>query len=208
MADTLFVSVQCLRPLCHNDGTILIVHLKKQNKKMETNITIEQVLENLIPEKIIKKKKTIWSSVTYLALGTAFFIINSFIPYNPNGFIYPLMVSLGSIFVTVAVLAFFYRKMHYFDVQTGLMLRKKDVFFDGKETTRLVKIITEHQPENLWEVKRSAVHALKLCIYKTSDNSVCFVQVLTFLTDKYEPLTDVLEYSNTEAQTLSKVLSI
>ncbi|VBB47364.1 conserved hypothetical protein [uncultured Paludibacter sp.] len=175
---------------------------------METNKTIEQVLNDFIPEKIIQKKKSPLFSFIYIAIGILIFVINSKMEYNPSGFLYPLNLSAGSILIVMGIFSFFYRKLHYYDVQTGKMLKNHDFYFDAKEQHQLVKIIENGNVEEIINLKKSAVHSLKMRVLSTNDGKWCFVCVLLFVLQQYEPVSKVVKYDADKAKALFNALSI
>ncbi|MGC3977070.1 MAG: hypothetical protein QM751_01835 [Paludibacteraceae bacterium] len=176
---------------------------------METNNnTIEHVLNNLIPDKITKKKKSPLASIICIIVGIAFFILNSIIHYSPGGFIYPLNLSLGTIFILIGVIVLIFRKKHYFDAETGQVLEQYETCFDTKEQYDLVKFLESGNLKGLAKLKRTSVQALKLRILATKDGRWCFAEALLFTPPQYKQIYSVIQYDVKQKEELFNSLSI
>lgn len=173
---------------------------------METNNTIEQTLDNLMPEKVTKKKKPIFIPIIYIAIGVIFFIINSFIDYQSGEIIYPLNLTLGSSFILIGIVAFFSRKLHYYDIETGKILKRKEFYFDLKEQFNLVKSIEDKNINEIAKLNRSAIQGLKLETYSTDDGTWCFAQVFKYDLNTFNPVSKVVELNNIESKKLFDIL--
>lgn len=168
---------------------------------METIQTIEQTLDNFIPNKIVKKKKTALLPLIYLAAGTLLFIINSQREYNHGEVLYPLNLTLAATLCITGVITFFSRKEHYHDASTGVLLKRKDIYFDMKEQASLVKCVEDKNIKGISNINKSAIHGLKITSYATTDGKWCFMQAFRYEENRFKPVTSVIQLDNKDAET-------
>lgn len=173
---------------------------------METNNTIEQILDSLAPEKITKKKKSILMPIVYIAIGVAFFIINSSIEYQTGEVIYPINLTLGFSFILVGIVAFFSRKLHYYDTVTNKMLKRKEFYFDLKAQPYLVKCIEDKNINEILKISRSDIQGLKLVTYATIDSKWCLIQVFKYESNNFNSISKVVELNDIESKNLFNIL--
>ena len=173
---------------------------------METKNTIEQTLDNLTPEKITKKKKSILMPLIYILTGAAFFILNSSMKYQTGEVIYPLNLTLGSTFIVVGIVTFFGRKLHYYDAETSKIFKRKEFYFDLKEQSYLVDCVEKKNIDEISKIKKSAIHGLKLVTYATNDGKWCLAQTHKYESNGFTPVSKVVELNNSESKKLFDLL--
>jgi len=170
---------------------------------METKNKIEQTLDNLMPEKLVKKKKSPLIPILYLIAGIFAFVINSRINYNHNQFVYLLIFLLGGALLIIGIVTLLFRELHYFDAETGKILKKHESYYDSAEENKLVKLLESNNVQEISQLKKSYAHILKLIVMATSDGKWCFAEVLK----SDQSIADVFQYSADKAKELLKAIS-
>jgi hypothetical protein len=174
---------------------------------MESNKSIVEVLESMDFTIIYKKKKSVFTSVIYLLLGTAMLVVNSILTWEPNSVISPLFFMVGLIFLVVAVFSFFFRKYSFVSTENNQVLKSHSMYFDLNELNKLVRLVEGSYLSELKALKPSIAHALKLQVLMTDDARLCFSQVVSFMNHEYVNITPVKQHSQTEAQELLKIIN-
>jgi len=173
---------------------------------MESNKSIAEVLESMDFTIIYKKKKSVFTSVIYLFLGTAMLVVNSLLTWEPNSVISPLLFMVGLIFLVVAVFAFFFRKNLFVSTESNQVLKPHALYFDQNELNKLVRLVDGGYLSELKALKPANVHALRLQVLMTDDASLCFSQVVSFMNHEYVNITPVKQHSQTEALELLRII--
>lgn len=173
---------------------------------METNQSIEQVLETTHSPLVYKKKKSILISVIYILLGISFLVMNSLIDITANSIMPSLFFMSGSIFLVLGILTIFFRKNLYFFVENNQELKSYPIYFDLTELNKLVRMIESGDINDLKTLKPSAVHALKLHVMITKDAGLCFTQVVLFKSNESDNITPVKQHNFPESQELLEII--
>lgn len=173
---------------------------------MESNKSIEQVLETMDSTIIYKKKKSVFTSVLYFLLGVSLLGINSLLTWEPNSVISPLLFMSGLIFLVVTIFAFFFRKNSFLATQSNQVLKSHSFHFDMNELNKLVRLLEGGYINELKALKPSIAHALKLQVLMTDDGSLCFSQVITFMNHEYVNITTVKRHSQAEAEEFLRII--
>lgn len=173
---------------------------------METNESIEQVLEKADSSIVYKQKTSPAKAIGFLVLGIVFFVINSMIVWDKNSFIHPLLFLVAPTFSLVGVFAFFFRKNHFVSAENHQKLLKHELYFESNQRDKLVRLLESNGFNELKKLKPSINQGLKLRVLATKDASFCFAQVVAFVSPGYDNVNQVKQYTPDEAKQLLEVL--
>ena len=173
---------------------------------METNQSLEQVLEsmNLL---VYKKKKSIFKSLIYFLLGIVFLSLNSSFPTKINSIIPSLLFISGFIFFVLGMFIFFFRKKSFYAIENNQELKSYQIYFDLQELNKLIHSIENGNLKELKTLKPSTKHALKLNVMVTRDARLCFSQIVSFVSNEYVNMTPVKHHTAAEAQELLEIVN-
>lgn len=175
---------------------------------METNKSIEQVLEMTDSTIVYKQKTSPVKAILFLVLGIAFFVINSLIEWDKNSFIHPMLFLVAPICSIVGVFAFFFRKNHFVSAENHQELIKYELYFDSSQREKLVRLLENNNFSELQNLKPSINQGLKLRILATKDVGLCFAQVVAFASPGYYNVNQVKQYTPDEAKLLLGALQL
>ncbi|HET7733768.1 MAG TPA: hypothetical protein VFK73_08005 [Paludibacter sp.] len=172
---------------------------------METNQSIEQVLEAMDNNIVYKTKSPLAIPILLIIVGICFFSVNSFFQWSSSS-IYPsLFLILGSISFVVGILKFFFRKTYYVSAENHQKLKVREIYFDVNESDKLLRLMTNGNYADINSLKRSVSSGLKLHIMSTNDGRICFSQIIAYVQLEYANVNAPVRHNTAEVQILNTI---
>lgn len=171
---------------------------------MENYESLEQYFDKADKNTIRKQIKSPLMGIGILLLGVCFFSINYYLEFDPRGFISPLLVMISFSLTLWGITAIIFRKKKYVSAVNNQKLRKNEVLFDTKEKDKLIKILSTNNYHELETLNGSTHDGLKLTYYTTADESVCYTQVISYISYECVRITEVKKLLNEDAKNLIK----
>jgi hypothetical protein len=172
---------------------------------METNQSIEQVLETMDNNIVYKTKSSLVFPILLIVAGVFFFSVNSFFQWSSSS-IYPSMfLILGSMSFVVGILKFFFRKIWYVSAENHQKLKAREIYFDVNESDKLLRLVTNGNYTDINSLKRSVSSGLKLRIMSTKDGRICFSQIIAYVQLEYVNVNAPVQHSIADVQVLNTI---
>jgi len=186
---------------------ILVIFTLNYYILMENKESITHVLENMDKNIVYKKKSSFLRSSALIALGVVSFIVYTTFEWKTSDALPHFLFMLGSVFLIIGVLMFFFRKEHYYSAVSGQKLKLTQIYFQPGEQNKLVNIMDEGRIDEVKNLKTSVSDGLKLSVMATPDGKICFSQVIAYLGAEYVNITDAKSHSEAEAGMLASIKS-
>ena len=174
---------------------------------MENKESITHVLENMDKNIVYKQKSSFLRSSVLIALGVVSFIVYTTFEWKTSDALPHFLFMLGSVFLIIGVLMFFFRKEHYYSAVSGQKLKLTQIYFQPGEQNKLVNLMAEGRIDDVKNLKTSVSDGLKLSVMATPDGKLCLSQVIAYLVAEYVNITDVKSHSEVEADMLASMKS-
>jgi len=173
---------------------------------METNESIDHVLDNMEPKIVYKKKNSIVKSLLLIALSIVSFITYTSFEWQTSDTLPHLLFILGFTFLTIGILLFFFRKSHYVSLESDQKLKTSELYFDVKEQGKLVALLASGSLSEIMNLKSSVSSALRLRVLATRDGDLCLSQVIAYISNESVNINSPKMHSLSEAQQLKAIL--
>jgi len=173
---------------------------------METNESIEHVLDNMEPKIVYKKKSSVVKSLLLIAIGVVSFGIYTSFEWQPTDTFPHLLFIVGFASITVGIFMFFLRKSHYFSADNDQQLKVTEHNFDVNEQTKLIRAIESGAVNEIKQLKSAIGAGLRLRVLATNDGQICLSQVIAYSSNEYVNATSAKIHSLSEAQQLKAIL--
>jgi hypothetical protein len=170
---------------------------------METNESIEQVLDNLDKNIVNKSKSPIWLGFLYLVPGIASLVIYSYFEWESNNVFPHILFILGTVFLIVALIKFFFRKSIYVSTESKSKILHVTIYFNVNEQDKLIRLLETGNLSDLKTLQSSIVDGLKLRVLANRDGLICYSQVVAFVMNEYVNVTAVRKHSSADYQILA-----
>ncbi|MDD3322594.1 MAG: hypothetical protein PHS59_14240 [Paludibacter sp.] len=167
---------------------------------MENLESIEQVLDKMDISTIKKQVKSPVESILILIAGFAFLQLNFLLKFDSKSVFPPMFFMIAFGLFIWGILSFLFRKKYYFNTQTKQKLKTEEVLIDVKERDKLVRIMNSRNYEELKSLKQSNHDGLKLRYMTSKDGSICFSQVISFVSLEFVNITTVQIHKDDDAK--------
>lgn len=175
---------------------------------MEKNQTIEQLLDQTESNSIQKIRKSPLQGIIIILVAIALIILNEKLSFITSvGIIPPFIIMAAFGLITWGVLSVFIRDTTFVDKNTHKKVSFRDVFFDKRDYEKLILLLDAGRFEEISTVKRSTQDGVKLRIATTPDFSVCYVQVLTFISYHYALTNQAKKITEEQAKVLFEAIA-
>lgn len=182
---------------------MLVMFTSTMHIIMETNESIEHVLDSMEPKIVYKKKNSALISLMLIAIGLGSFIIYASLEWQESD-IFPHMLFMSGFGSSiVGILLFFFRKNHYVSLENNQNLKVSELYFDVKEQGKLVALMASGSLSEIMNLKPSVSSALRLKVLATRDGDLCLSQVIAYISNESVNINSPKMHSLTEAQQLS-----
>lgn len=175
---------------------------------MSTKPSIEETIETQYNQAIAKQKGSRLPGIAVIIAGIGLLIINYLFKIQTPGFVEPLLLLSGSGGIVTGVFLFVFSKKAYVCTENNQKLKTYEVYFDGKERDKLVRIMETGRFNELKSVNTCIHDGLKLRVMKTKDSNVCFSQVVTYIPYEYVNVTLPYKHNPTDAAVLAESLNL
>jgi hypothetical protein len=186
---------------------ILVIFALNYYILMENKESITHVLENMDKNTVYKQKSSFVWSLSLIVLGVVSFIIYTSFDWKTSDALPHFLFILGSVFLIIGVLMFFFRKEHYYSAVSGQKLKLTQIYFQPGEQNKLVNLMVESRIDEVKNLKTSVSDGLKLSVMATPDGNICLSQVIAYVGSEYVNITDVKTHSEAEAVMLISIKS-
>jgi hypothetical protein len=173
---------------------------------MEKNESIEHVLDNMEPKIVYKKKSSALTSLLLIAISIVSFITYTSFEWQTSDTLPHLLFIFGFTFLTIGVLLFFFRKIHYVSLERHQKLKTSELYFDVKEQSKLVALIESGSLNEIKNLKPSVSSGLRLRVLATRDGDLCLSQVIAYISNESVNINSPKIHSLSEAQQLKAIL--
>ena len=182
---------------------MLVMFTSTMHIIMETNESIEHVLDNMEPKIVYKKKSSVVKSLLLIAIGVVSFGIYTSFEWQPTDTFPHLLFIAGFASITVGIFMFFLRKSHYFSAEDNQQLKATEHNFDVNEQTKLIRAIESGAVNEIKQLKSAIGAGLRLRVLATNDGQICLSQVIAYSSNEYVNATSAKIHSLSEAQQLN-----
>lgn len=174
---------------------------------MQKNQTIEQLLDQVESNSVQKIRKTPIQGIIIILIAITLIVLNETVSLSMDGMIPPFIIMAAFGLITWGVLSLFIRDTKFVDKSTHQKVSFHDVFFDHRDHDKLVSIIESGKFDEISTVKKSVQDGVKLRIATTPDYSICYLQVLTYISYQYALTTKAKKISEAQAKVLFEALN-
>ena len=174
---------------------------------MENLESIEQVLDRMDISTIKKQQKSPIESIVILVVGLIFLQLNYFFKFDAKSFFPPMFFMFAFGFFIWGILSLLFRKKYYINSQSKQKLKKVELLVDVKERDKLVRIMTSRNYDELKNLKLSAHDGLKLRYLASKDGSLCFSQVISFVSLEFVNISTVQMHKDEDARSFLNNIS-
>lgn len=173
---------------------------------MNKNQTIEQLLDQTESNSVQKIRKSPLQGIVIILIAIALIVLNETASFSSNGMIPPFIIMVAFGLITWGVLNVFIRETKFVDKSTHQKVNFHDVFFDHRDHEKLVRVIESGKFDEISSVKKSVQDGVKLRIASTPDYSICYLQVLTYISYHYALTSEAKKISEAQARMLFEAL--
>jgi len=173
---------------------------------METIKSIEETFDNMPNDIIFKSKPSKVIGIIWMATGVLCLLLNSIIANATLPAVSPALIAIGCLVLIYGIYFTFFNKTKFKSGQSKQTVTFQELFFDTKDRERLLAIIAEKRIQELEKLKQVSIDSLKLRIAATSDGSLCYSQVVTYVPYEFININEACQHSQEEAQTLLNLL--
>ncbi|MDD4968910.1 MAG: hypothetical protein PHT07_05735 [Paludibacter sp.] len=173
---------------------------------METNKSIEQVLDNLDKNIVNQTKGPIWLGFLYLIPGIVSLVVYSYFDWESTNVFPHVLFILGTVFLIIALIKFFFRKSRYVSAESNAKIQPFSIYFNVSEQTKLIRLLESGNLTELKTLKPSIVDGLKLRVLATKDGQICYSQVIAFVMNEYANVSAVQKHTTADYQILTEVV--
>ena len=172
---------------------------------METNESIEQVIENLDKNIVYKTRDSILTGLILVLIGIGSLITYSTFKLGSENISSQFIFVTGMICIIVGILKFFFRKSYYVSAENHGKIKSFEIYFNAIEREKLVRLVESGNLSELKQLDTSVIDGLKLRVMATKDGRICFSQVIAFITYEYVKVTSVHKLSVADYQILEEL---
>jgi hypothetical protein len=173
---------------------------------MENYNSIEQVLENLDKNIVLKTKASIIPGLIIFAVGIFLIILPNIVSLSSNSIIPSFIFMSGIIITILGIFKAFFRKKYFVATSNKQKLKSYDLNFDSIEKENLIRMCNNGKISNIHTLKRASSNGLRLHFMCTEDMNICFSQVVGYVPFDDVALTEPIRHTLHEAEYLKKLL--
>jgi len=162
---------------------------------METNKSIEHVLENMDKSIVYKTRNSPLRALLFVAIGIASLVTHSTFVWGANSIISPLLMVAGWVSITVAIIMISFRKSHYVAAANHQRLKQREIYFQPTERNKLLQLLENGSLKEINSLKPAISDGLKLRILTTNDGELCFAQVIAFEANEHTNISPAKHFS-------------
>lgn len=170
--------------------------------------SIEQFLDQTDSNILRKVKKSPLQGALLIAIGFLFLLLNLKADWQSAQFVSPSLITLSAIFILWGGMTLIFSKRYYVTADTRQKIKTYELYFDGKERDKLVRIMKNGTLEELKTLHTSTHDGLKLKIMTTKDSMLCYSQIVTFVPYEYVNVTEVKLNTPAEAHILQEMIKL
>jgi hypothetical protein len=170
---------------------------------METNESIEQVLDNLDKNIVYKTKNSLMWGFLFMIPGIVSLVVYSSIEWEPTNVLAHILFVTGSILSVIGILKCFFRKSNYVSAENNKKVIPFYIYFNGSERDRLIRLLETGNLSELKALQSSIVDGMKIRVMATKDGQICYSQVVAFVQNEFVNVTAVRKHSSADYQILS-----
>lgn len=167
---------------------------------MENLESIEQVLDKMDISTIKKQRKSPAEPILILIAGFAFLQLNYLFKFDSMSVFPPMFFMIAFSLFIWGLLSLIFRKKYYLVTETKQKLRSGEILIDLKERDKLLKIMNGRHYDDIKTLKRSTHDGLKLRYMTSKDGSICFSQVVSFISLEFVNISTVQMHKGNDAK--------
>ena len=175
---------------------------------METNESIEQVLDNLDKNIVYKTKNSVGWGFLFLIPGMAALVVYSSFEWEPSNVFAHILFVTGSTLGVIGIIKCFFRKNSYVSAESKAKLSSFNIYFSGNEREKLIRLLQTNQLSEIKTLQPSIVDGLKLRVLATKDGQICYSQVIGFVMNEYVNITTAQKHTMADYQILTEIVRI
>lgn len=118
---------------------------------------------------------------------------------DPNSMLSTFLYTLAVILLIVSVIKFLNGRSGYLFIPTGSRVKKMTLYFDNKESQRLLDCMQNKKFDDLLRMKRQVNTGVKVDAMIAGDSKFAAVQVSEYIPYTYEPVSPVICYYGEDA---------
>ena len=172
---------------------------------METNASMEQVLDNLDKNRVYKTKNSMLTGLILVSVGITSLIMYSRLELTSESLMAQFIFVAGAILFTIGIFKIFNRKNYYISANNHQKLKVFELYFNVSERDKLVRLLETGNLSGIKDLNSAVVDGLKLRVMATKDGLLCFSQAIGFVSYEYVNITPVMDHSKAEYEILSGI---
>ena len=173
---------------------------------METNASLEQVLENLDKNRVYKTKNSVLTGTILVSIGIGSLIMYSRLESASESLMAQFIFVAGAILFTIGIFKIFIRKSFYVSAENHQKLKTFELYFNVTERDKLARLLETGNLTGIKDLNAAVVDGLKLRVMATKDGLLCFSQAIGFVSYEYVTITPVMDHSKADYEILSGII--
>jgi hypothetical protein len=169
---------------------------------MENFVQIEERIQNMKEEKILKVKSNPLGSIMIMIVGIVIIIVGATIIHSES--LTPLLVIAG--IATASVGIFYLLKKtgknsgDYIYEPTGKKLKKYKIYIDSNDAKKAIACISNNNFSGIKNIKKTIDSGYLMEIRGTDDGLIFLFQLLEYIPHNYEPSSPVIVLQGEDAK--------